>query len=186
MGYLYRGIRQIIIGADHNMTFQLNILKEIRKNLLGLVEGLSTEQLNVIPQGFINNIAWNLGHVVAAQQSVCYQRAGLPLRVEQDFFERYKPGSKPEAYIGEAELAHIKELFLSTPDLLEQDYQGGLFKSKSYPTWTTRYGPTLSSIEEAVAFLPFHEGLHFGYIMAMKRAVRSGQETQGMRTVPNS
>jgi len=36
---------------------------------------------------------------------------------------------------------------------------------------TTRYGVTLSNIEEAIRFVPFHDGLHTGCIMALKRTV---------------
>ena len=59
------------------MTKQIEIIKKTRVSLLELVKDLSTEQLNKIPDGFNNNIIWNLAHMIAAQQGVCYVRAGL-------------------------------------------------------------------------------------------------------------
>jgi hypothetical protein len=52
---------------------------------------------------------------------------------------------------------------------LENDIKNNIFTN--YPTWLSRYGTEITSFDEAMSFLPFHEGLHCGYIMALKRAV---------------
>ncbi|MDQ6815069.1 MAG: DinB family protein, partial [Bacteroidota bacterium] len=51
-------------------------LKKVRQSVIDVVKDLSIESVNKIPVGFNNNIAWNLGHLVAAQNGVCYLRAG--------------------------------------------------------------------------------------------------------------
>lgn len=152
------------------MNFQIEALRSIRTSLLELLKDLSLEELNFIPQGFNNNIAWNLAHIIAAQQGVCYLRAGLPITIRQDFFELHKPNTKPERPLSVTELEEIKILLFSTLDRFEEDYNNQIFTQ--YPSWTTRYGVTISSIDDAVSFLPFHDGLHLGYIMALKRAVK--------------
>ena len=51
------------------------IFKYIRRNrelFLDLVNSLSVDQLNKIPEGFNNNIAWNFGHIVITTQALCY------------------------------------------------------------------------------------------------------------------
>jgi hypothetical protein len=144
-------------------------IKTIRAAATGLIAHLSVDQLNKIPDGFINNIIWNLGHMVAAQQGLCYKRGNAPLVVEESFFETYKPGTTPTDFVDEAGVEEIKTLMLSTIYQLEQDYNEGIFTD--YPTFTTRYGVEISSIKEAIKFLTFHDGLHMGYIMALKRAI---------------
>ncbi|ASU35923.1 DinB family protein [Mucilaginibacter xinganensis] len=151
------------------MSKAIETIKTIRASTVKLVEGLSNEQLNKVPEGFINNIIWNLGHMVAAQQGICYKRSGIEARIDDSFFERYKPGTKPEGHINEAEVEEIKALLVSTIDQLETDFKESLFKE--YPAFTTRYGVELASVEDAINFLPFHDGLHMGYIMALKRAI---------------
>ncbi|WP_235853990.1 DinB family protein [Mucilaginibacter terrenus] len=144
----------------------------MRQPRLKIIETLSTftiEQLNTIPAGFSNNIIWNLGHMVAAQQGVCYKRAGLPLWIDEPFFNTYKPESKPERFYAEEDLEKIKGLLLTSLHQLERDYKNGIFTN--YPAWITRYGVEIASIDDAVAFLPFHEGLHIGYIMAIRKLV---------------
>jgi hypothetical protein len=152
------------------MNKEIETIKKIRGFLLTLVEGLSTEELNNVPAGFNNNIIWNLGHLVAAQQGVCYIRAGLKQPLHDSVTAHYRPGTKPGESIESEEIESIKEFLMSTMDELQKDYDNNTFSS--YNTWTTRYGVELSSIDDAVRFLSFHEGLHSGYIMALKRVVR--------------
>lgn len=134
-----------------------------------MVDGLSIEQLNKIPEGFNNNLIWNIGHLVATQQGICYKRAGFSLVIDKAFFDTYKSGTKPEGYVDEAGFEQIKQLLVSTIDQLEIDYNNNEFTN--YTTWTTRYNFEINNIDEAMTFLPFHEGLHTGYIMALKRAL---------------
>lgn len=133
------------------------------------IKDLDIDQLNKIPPGFNNNIIWNIAHLIAGQQGVCYIRAGLKTWVEEDFFNAYKPGTKPLSRMDEEQVEKIKELFFSTLDILEQDYQKALWNS--YPAWTTRYGLEVKSIDDAMDFLLVHEGLHLGYVMALKKVV---------------
>lgn len=137
--------------------------------ILKAIEGLTIEELNKIPAGFNNNIIWNLGHMIAAQQGVCYKRAGVTAIIDDEFWNTFRPDSKPERFFDETDLAKIKDLFISTIDQLEIDLANNLFPN--YGTWTTRYGAELTSIQEAVSFVPFHEGFHIGYITALKRAI---------------
>jgi hypothetical protein len=151
------------------MHKQLQMIRHTRAFILNLVSELTAEELNKVPTGFNNNIVWNLAHMVAAQQGICYKRAGLPIIVSEDFFQQYKPDTKPGQFVDSLEIDNIKELFSTTIDQLEKDIAANRFAE--YPSWTTRYGVTINSIEEAVTFLLFHEGLHVGYIMALKKLV---------------
>ncbi len=153
------------------MTKSIEIIKKPRLALFELIKDLSIEQLNQVPAGFNNNIIWNMGHLVAAQQGICYRRAGVEMIVSEDYYNTYGPGSKPERFINQAELEDIKGYFTSTLDQFVIDYNNNVFAN--YVAWTTRYGVDLNTIEDAFKFLPFHEGLHFGYIMAQRRALLS-------------
>jgi len=151
------------------MTKAIEIIKLPRLSLLRAVEDLNIEQLNKIPPGFNNNIAWNLMHIVATQQNLCYKRAGLDPVIEDRFISPFLPGTKPEKFIEADDIEIVKGLFLSTLDQLEANLQS--IKFDNYQPWTTRYGNSINNIDEAVAFLPYHEGIHTGYIWALKRAI---------------
>ena len=109
------------------MTKATETLKHPRIAMLSLIPQLSIEQLNHIPTGFNNNIIWNLGHMVAAQQGICYKRAGLNTIIDDDFFNTYKPGTKPERFIDAGEAEQISSLLLSTLDQLATDLGNNIF-----------------------------------------------------------
>ena len=147
----------------------IDTIKKERLFLLKLLDDVSLDELNKVPPGFNNNIIWNLGHLIASQQGVCYLRAGLKTRVDEAFYLRFKPDTKQEDFFNSNEVAEIKTLLLTSLTQFEADYRDNLFSN--YNSWTTRYGATLTNIDDAVQFLLYHGGLHTGYIMALKRAV---------------
>jgi hypothetical protein len=108
--------------------------------------------------------------LISAQQSICYIRSGLDSILGEDFVNAYKPGTKPEKFVDAAEIERIKQLFFSTLDQLETDYNSNVFKG--YTSVTTRYGVTLNNIDDGINFLPFHEGYHMGVIMGLKRLIK--------------
>ncbi|WP_225318044.1 DinB family protein [Flavobacterium luteum] len=66
-----------------------------RNLYLNFINTYSLEQLNKIPDGFSNNLIWNIGHVIVVQQGLVYKFSGLPMNVSDDLFDKYKNGSKP-------------------------------------------------------------------------------------------
>lgn len=151
------------------MNKTIDNLRKIRKYAVAIAGQLTPEQLNKIPQGFNNNIIWNLGHLVATQEAICYKRCGMPTNISDDFFERYKPGSKPENKADDTEIALIFDLLFSLFDKLEDDRASG--KLIMAP-WTTRTGLDINTIDDGINFLQFHEGLHIGTISAMAKLVK--------------
>ncbi len=148
---------------------QIKMLRTTRTWLLNIITDLTPEQLNKIPAGFNNNIIWNVTHLIAAQQGVCYVRAGLKPVVEEKYFINYKSETKPGEALDSNEIEKIKALLLTSLDQLEADLEKNIFTN--YTAWATRYGAEMNNINDALNFLPFHEGLHMGYVMALKRAI---------------
>lgn len=147
----------------------LETVVNLRKFLLSITDHLTLEQLNHIPAGCSNNIAWNLGHLVATQQGICYKRAGIDMHVEERFFETYRSGSKPDRPFTAEDIAEIRSLFLSTIDQLEADLKTDIFAG--YTPWSTRYNVSMNNVDDAVTFLLFHEGYHMGMISVLSKLV---------------
>jgi hypothetical protein len=154
------------------MDQRIEKIKRLRQFLLTQIAGLSAGQLNKIPEGYNNNIIWNLAHLICAQQSICYVRAGQSISVEEKYFSPYVTGTKPGEFIGEQEIARIKTLFLSSIDELQADFDKKIFDSYSpSPNILRMYGVKLYHIGDALEFLLYHEGYHSGYIISLKRLV---------------
>ena len=145
------------------------ILKATRENILKTIDGLTVEQLNKIPTGFNNNIAWNLGHLWVTQQLLCYRLSGMDISMENEMVIKYRKGSKPEEAISASEIEMIKNAFLKQVEQLETDFKNDIFKE--YKTYMTSYNVELSSTAEAISFNNVHEALHLGSIMALKHLV---------------
>jgi hypothetical protein len=148
------------------MDKRFDIIFKTRNNFLNLVNSLTIEQLNTIPTGFNNNIAWNFGHIIVTQQILCYTRAGLPV-TNNKLVEKYQKGTRPETFIGVDEITLLKSLLLASVEKMVNDYATGVFKT--YIPFLTSYGVEIKNQEDAIHYLPVHDALHYGYSLALKR-----------------
>lgn len=167
-------INSVLLPKIHNpdqnsVKIQLTHLSKARKFMLKMIEGLTLEQLNALPKGHRNNIVWNIAHLVVTQQLLCYRLSGLPCLVSDEWIEAYRKGTFPTEKISFEQFEEIKRLFIELPLRLESDLAAGLFKT--YAPYTTSVGIVLSNIEEAIRFNAFHEGIHLGVLLALKKGL---------------
>ena len=151
------------------MQHPLEIARVNRAALSKIIENYSLEQLNTVPKGFNNNLIWNIAHVIVTQQLLMYKLSGLSMQVTDEMVEKYKKGTKTEGDVSQEEVDLIKKLLLTTLNQTEKDLKDQIFKNfNEYPTST---GFVLRSIEDALHFNNFHEGIHLGYILALRKSL---------------
>ncbi|NVK53582.1 MAG: DinB family protein [Flavobacteriaceae bacterium] len=151
------------------MKTQFDILKKSRELTLKAINGLTLEQLHTIPEGFKNHIAWNVAHMVVTQQLLHYKLSGLDCLAPEELIEEHKKGTFPTKTFTEEEFEEVKDLLIGLPDTLREDHEEGIFQNfTEYPTST---GFVLDSIETAISFNTYHEGLHLGIILSLKKLV---------------
>jgi len=148
---------------NHNVTLQNRTL------LLKLIEKFSLEQLNTVPKGYRNSIFWNVAHTIVTQQLLVYGLSNQPLLVNSELVKTYKKDTKTVHEATEEELTLIKTLLFSTIEQTKVDYENSFFAN--YTPYMTSLNVTLSTIDEAISFNTFHEGIHLGYILAMKNSL---------------
>lgn len=151
------------------MDWAFEITRKNRKIMASFLDAFSLDELNTIPKGFNNNIFWNIAHLIATQQLLVYGLSGLTMHVSDEFVEKYGKGSKPSSKVTEVEANKVRKLLISTLDKTKKDYQEGIFKD--FKRYTTSTNSTLSNVEQAIDFNNFHEGIHLGYILAMKKSL---------------
>lgn len=138
-----------------------------RKNLYAILTETPKEKLLRIPKGFNNNIYWNIAHTVVTQQILLYKLSGLQMRIPIELVEKFKKGTVPEGTASDEEMKIIADFLISTVAWAKEDYNAQLFKE--FHPYTTSAKVTLSSIDDAIAFNLFHEGLHLGTITLLMR-----------------
>lgn len=142
-----------------------------RKLYTKFFDEYTTAQLNLIPKGFSNNLIWNIGHIIVAQQSLIYKGSNLPMNISEELFNSYKPGTKPTGLTSAQEIEELKEWLTSVIQTTEEDYANGKFVT--YNERTTATGFNLTSVKDAFEFNNYHEGLHLGYMMSIRKFVKN-------------
>jgi hypothetical protein len=151
------------------MDWNHNIILKNRRLLSKFLEKFSLDQLNTVPKGYRNSIFWNVAHTVVTQQLLVYGLSNRPLLVDSDLVKTYKKDTKTVHEATEEELALVKTLLFSTIEQTKTDYDNGMFKN--FTPYKTSLNVTLSTVDEAIRFNTFHEGIHLGYILAMKNTL---------------
>lgn len=134
-----------------------------------IFDSLTLEELLHIPDGFSNNILWNIGHVIAVQQLLVYKRSGIETFVPDTFVKSFAPGTFPSDEITLKEAEEVRSYLHNTIHQTEQDFLGHKFQS--YETFTTRTGFLIDDVVKAIIFNNFHEGIHLGMILSLKKFV---------------
>lgn len=152
------------------MHTSLQVTIASRELLQKFIENHTLEQLNTIPDGFKNNIIWNIGHVIVTQQLLAYKLSGLAMMVTDEMVAKYQKGSAPQGSVAQEEVDAIKSLLFTTITKTQEDLENGLFQNyMEYTVSTANF--TLKSIEDAMQFNNFHEGIHIGIIMQLRKFV---------------
>ena len=149
------------------MKTQFDVLRKSRELILEELDGLTLDQIHIIPLGFKNNIAWNVAHLVVTQQLLHYKLSGLNCLCPDDLIKAHTKGTFPTKIFTDQEFNEVKELLVGLPDTLEEDFDAGIFKEyKAYPSST---GFVINSFESALVFNNFHEGIHYGIVRSIKK-----------------
>ena len=137
-----------------------------RHHMLREIEGLSHEDMLVIPEGRDDNVLWNVGHLLCSLSRLTYVFSGHPLPIPEGYLELFGKGTSARNWTGDPDPAEVLERFKALPAQIEADYLAGHFTE--YKALQITPDDTIASVEEAVAFHCFHEGLHIGMIITLK------------------
>lgn len=151
------------------MEATFRIWETSRNIYLKFFDNYSLEQLNTIPAGMSNNLIWNLGHVVVSQQKLVYALSGLPMHIPDSLFEKYQNGSRPDGKTTQAEVDEIKKLLSEMVEKTKVDFEARIFKE--YYPYQTKTGFHLGTWKEAMEFNNYHEGIHLGIMMSIKKHI---------------
>jgi uncharacterized damage-inducible protein DinB len=141
-------------------------LKTYREETLGLVNGVTEEEADRIPEGFNNNIRWNLGHIYLDQ----YLWIEAVTKEKSDQAKVYNQwfgfGTSPENFTEDTpSFTQLKELLRRQPIHLKEKY-GSRLDEEFEPTEMGMY-----TIEQVLIRTIYHEGLHAGAIQYLKRFI---------------
>jgi uncharacterized damage-inducible protein DinB len=139
------------------------VLQKSREAIAQATKGLPLELLNKIPEGFNNNVIWNLGHIVSVQQLLIYGLSKTPFVVDSFIIDNFKNKSKPERPYTSEEVELIFSSLETSIVQMQKDYNDKKFGVPT-PFMSKSMNTTFDTIEEIMTFNIFHEGLHTGVV----------------------
>ena len=151
------------------MNYHFLAHRQVRENLQEILRKTSLEELTMIPDGFNNNIFWNIAHCVATQQLLHYYLSGNEFVIDTVWIENYKKGMFSNLDISQEDVQNLDFILIETSKVLVKNYDEGIFSD--YRPYSTSFGLDLKKIQDAIIFNNMHESLHYGYVMAQKRAI---------------
>jgi hypothetical protein len=151
------------------MKQHLSILVHNRAIYSQFLKKFTLDQLNKVPDGFNNNILWNVAHSLVTQQLLIYSLSGVKPLVSESWIDSYRKGTKPEAEVTQEFVDALDAALFSTFNQLEVDLDSGVFKE--FNPYTTSTKMHIDSIVTALSFVLFHDGIHIGSILALAKLV---------------
>jgi len=140
-----------------------------RSSLLNILEKKSDKELLKIPENFRNSIFWNIAHLLVTQQLLCYKLSGLEIKIDEAMVSKYGKGSIATEDVTADDIQYVKEHLLDAMKATQIDYDKGLFKD--FNSYMTSTGIELKSIEDAISFSAFHDGIHLGVVLSLMKIV---------------
>lgn len=147
----------------------ISITLQNRKALKKILDFHTLDQINLIPNGFNNNILWNCAHVIAVQQMLTYGLNNLPFGIPKEFVFRFMPGTKPDIVYDTAFVDEVKSLLFTSFEQFQSDIVENKFVA--FNPFMTALKFEINDIEKAVAFNQYHESLHMGHILNLMKFV---------------
>lgn len=146
----------------HRVLFQQ--LEDYRQETLKAIAGLTDEDANIIPDGFSNNILWNLGHIYLDQYLWIAHLTKETIPIPLGFNEWFNFGTKPVDWdTPPPNLEVLVTLLQEQPQKIQAAYKDRL--EEEFPA--TESG--MHTIAQVLVRTIFHEGVHLASLNTIRR-----------------
>ncbi|AMA71532.1 MULTISPECIES: DinB family protein [Aneurinibacillus] len=145
-----------------------------RRRLLKALEDVTEEMAAKKPEGFNNNIHWHAGHILSAAEQFLFRLPGGSVNIPDNYKDFFANGTKPDDWKEtppsfQQIVAQLKEQEARVKD--GKDSIEERLDETLVPPFTLRSGLRMDTVGELINMAIYHEGVHTGYISAMKRII---------------
>jgi hypothetical protein len=152
------------VETRHEILF--NQIESYRSYVLGVIENVTSEEAEIIPRGFRNNIRWNLGHMYTDQYLWIRALTKEMTIVPQEYISWFGYGTSPNNFTAETpSFEQLKILLKDQPKKIKETY-GDQLEIEFPPTEMGMY-----TIEQVLIRTIFHEGMHLQTILDIKKCL---------------
>lgn len=146
----------------------VSISSRFRQMMCARCEGLSSEALHRVPAGYSGSLAWHLGHAMVTTGLLVQGRCGLPHPLGDEAVATFRKGTTAADLKRTYTVAEFADWAERSLAAVAADRAAG--RLDAFQAYQTSAGFGLTTVDEALAFLAAHDGIHLGYILALARA----------------
>lgn len=148
----------------HKVLFQQ--LESYRGNIVDVLETITEEKAEIVPEGFKNNIRWHMGHIFLDQYLWIEALTKEKSEVPKQFNNWFGFGTSPANFSTETPTFHeLKELLKIQPSKIKDSYGNRL--EEEFP----QIEMGMFTIEHVLIRTIFHEGMHLQAILDIKKVI---------------
>lgn len=149
-------------GCSRVTDYLIKQAEITRNGLLGDVDKLDTELMDVKPEGFNNTIHWQIGHILTVSEQFLFGFPKQTQHIPKHYYDLFTNGTKPDDWSGD----------VPSVDTLTNQLKDQLERMKQIPTeqFEQKLEKPLfgqDTFGGLAAFAVFHEANHIGQIHAM-------------------
>ena len=147
-------------------------METVRNITNNSIKKIPEDMVQIIPEGFNNNIHWNFGHIAYTQEKLVYVVRGEEMGLPKEYEEYFAAGTKPSEWKGAPpSLAEISKVLAAQPERIKESVTGKLQIELPTP-FTNKAGITFHSVGETFLFSFYHEALHMEAIKRIYRTIK--------------
>ncbi len=137
-----------------------------------VIEDVSDEMADVIPEGFRNNIRWQLGHIYFVNEAFAFYYNDLPMHGVKGFKEWFSNGTTPLDWVTEPpSMKELRDLLEGQQERIQSALTNRL-EEETKQKFTTGSGFALETTGEFLNFNLYHEGMHVSVIKIYKSLIQ--------------
>ncbi|GEM_PF-2244766 len=149
----------------------LKDFSDLRAFNLKFLGNIGAEEAMRMPEGFRNNLHWQLGHLLYTQGVTLYEWCGQPSPIPRGFAAYFGLGTSPEDWdslVPDWEILQV--MALKQLRALPQHVTGRLHLPLRKPFKLMNI--SMATAGDTLPFLLAHEGEHLGHIKRLRKAVK--------------
>jgi hypothetical protein len=135
-------------------------------NSISNASGIYLDQLNTIPEGYSNNLIWNIAHIIVLQQMLVYKLSGLPMMISDEMVEEYKKAMNCQKILPQSEVQ--KSTITYETKQIKSDFR---IKFSLLSRTPTSAGIVLKSAFRCDCKFNFHRDAHWRYNEYFKKFI---------------
>jgi hypothetical protein len=143
----------------------------IRNNTIKFGETVEGGALQEVPNGFNNNILWNLGHLIVATENLLFKASGRETHHPEGYEEAFGGGTSPKTWTAEpATKNEVLSHLVEQSKRISTTFEGHV--GDALPKELTIAGIEMKTVRDLLEFTMIHETMHFTTIRLYNKILK--------------